>query len=178
MPCVFSHSSRLREHLRILLVTWRPNPERLVFATRNGTPWDANLLVKRKLRPLLRDLKIRECGLHAFRHANASLMDEYSAFAAKEWFRLNVRKRDQPTEDMAARAKSHRLAVLPIAILTDAFCIKAVRGPRGISGGSFSTIDSESPSSSTSAALRSASVSLVLVTEPSAATRILFVRRL
>jgi integrase len=43
-----------------------------------GTPWDANLLVKRKLRPLLRDLKIRECGLHAFRHANASLMDELS----------------------------------------------------------------------------------------------------
>jgi integrase len=74
----FAISSRLREHLRILLVTWRPNQERLVFATRNGTPWDANLLVKRKLRPLLRDLKIRECGLHAFRHANASLMDELS----------------------------------------------------------------------------------------------------
>jgi integrase len=74
----FAISPRLREHLRILLVTWRPNQERLVFATRNGTPWDANLLVKGKFRPLLRDLNIQECGLHAFRHANASLMDELS----------------------------------------------------------------------------------------------------
>jgi hypothetical protein len=49
-----------------------------VFATRNGTPWDANLLVKRKFRPMLRQLNIQECGLHAFRHANASLMDELS----------------------------------------------------------------------------------------------------
>lgn len=71
-------SSRLREHLREFLAGWRPNQERLVFATRNGTPWDANLLVKRKLRPLLRRLGIQECGLHAFRHANASLMDELS----------------------------------------------------------------------------------------------------
>src|ERR1700693_6377296 len=31
--------------------------------------------VKRKFRPMLRQLKIQECGLHAFRHANASLMD-------------------------------------------------------------------------------------------------------
>jgi integrase len=46
--------------------------------TRNGTPWDANLVVKRKFRPLLRRLGIQECGLHAFRHANASLMDELS----------------------------------------------------------------------------------------------------
>jgi integrase len=74
----FAISSRLREHLRSLLMTWRPNQERLVFATRSGTPWDANLLVKRKLRPLLRELKIDECGRHAFRHANASLMDELS----------------------------------------------------------------------------------------------------
>jgi integrase len=72
----FAISSRLREHLRALLARWRPNQEALVFATRNGTPWDAGLVVKRKLRPLLRKLKIQECGLHAFRHANASLMDE------------------------------------------------------------------------------------------------------
>jgi hypothetical protein len=31
---------------------------RLLFATRNGTPWDANLLLKRKLRPLLYSLGI------------------------------------------------------------------------------------------------------------------------
>jgi Phage integrase family len=72
----FAISSQLREHLRVFLQGWRPNQERLVFATRNGNPWDASLVVKRKLRPLLRKLEIQECGLHAFRHTNASLMDE------------------------------------------------------------------------------------------------------
>jgi integrase len=72
----FAISSQLREHLRVFLSGWEPNQKRLVFATRNGNPWDASLVVKRKLRQLLRELKIQECGLHAFRHANASLMDE------------------------------------------------------------------------------------------------------
>jgi hypothetical protein len=60
-------------------IFWRigggPNNNRLIFATRNGTPWDANLLVKRKLQPILKSLGIRRCGLHAFRHANETLMD-------------------------------------------------------------------------------------------------------
>jgi integrase len=47
----------------------------LLFATRNGTPWDANLLVKRKLYPLLDSLGIERGGLHAFRHMNSTLMD-------------------------------------------------------------------------------------------------------
>jgi integrase len=50
----------------------------LLFKTRNGTPWDAGLLVKRKLRPLLRSLEIPGAGLHAFRHSNASMMDALS----------------------------------------------------------------------------------------------------
>jgi integrase len=47
----------------------------LLFATRNGTPWDANLLVKRKLYPLLDSLGVERGGLHAFRHTNSTLMD-------------------------------------------------------------------------------------------------------
>ena len=54
---------------------WTPNERGLLFATRNGTPWDANLLLKRKLYPLLDSLKIERGGLHAFRHANSTLMD-------------------------------------------------------------------------------------------------------
>jgi hypothetical protein len=46
-----------------------------VFRTRNGTPWDANLLVTRKLRPLLISLGIRQAGLHAFRQGNETVMD-------------------------------------------------------------------------------------------------------
>jgi integrase len=53
---------------------WKPNEEHLVFATRTGTPWDANLLMKRKLRPLLRSLGIQGGGIHGF-HANATFMD-------------------------------------------------------------------------------------------------------
>jgi len=41
----FAVSTRLLNHLHGILQTWRPNAQQLVFATRNGTPWDANLLV-------------------------------------------------------------------------------------------------------------------------------------
>ena len=62
--------------------SWNPNQRRLLFATRNGTPWDQNLLLKRKFRPLLRVLGIevpRGNGFHAFRHANATLMSSFGA---------------------------------------------------------------------------------------------------
>lgn len=71
----FSLSRQMTLHLSSFLLRWRPNVLQLLFATRNGTPWDANLLVKRKLHPLLDQLGIARCGLHAFRHANASMMD-------------------------------------------------------------------------------------------------------
>jgi integrase len=60
------------------LNTWRPNAKRLLFASKNGTPWDANLLLKRKFKPLLKDLGIqvpKGNGFHSFRHANATMMD-------------------------------------------------------------------------------------------------------
>ena len=61
------------------LKRWTPNEKGLLFATRNGTPWDANLLVKRKLYPLLDSLGIERGGLHAFRHTNSTLMDRLGA---------------------------------------------------------------------------------------------------
>ena len=54
---------------------WKPNESGWLFATRLGTPWDQNLVVKRKLYPLLDSLGIERGGLHAFRHANITLMD-------------------------------------------------------------------------------------------------------
>jgi integrase len=68
--------------LRRFLESWHPNERRLLFATRNGTPWDQNLLLKRKFKPLLRALGIqmpRGNGFHAFRHANATLMNSFGA---------------------------------------------------------------------------------------------------
>jgi integrase len=46
----------------------------LLFCTQSGRPWDACLLVKRKLHPLLEACKIQRAGLHAFRHFNASIL--------------------------------------------------------------------------------------------------------
>jgi integrase len=75
----FAISPKLADHLREFLKTRKPNPLDLVFATKNGTPWDQNLVVKRKLHPLLKKLELEPCGLHAFRHTNASLMDRCNA---------------------------------------------------------------------------------------------------
>ena len=74
----FALSARLLEHIADTLRRSKPNQEGLLFATRNGTPWDANLLVKRKLYPLLDSLGIDRGGLHAFRHTNSTLMDRLS----------------------------------------------------------------------------------------------------
>jgi integrase len=71
----FAVSQNLIEHLQRFILRWRSNPSRLLFASRNGTPFDQNLLVKRKLHPLLEKLNIPRCGLHAFRHFSASMMD-------------------------------------------------------------------------------------------------------
>jgi integrase len=74
MRC-FTLSRGLLVQVAAYLKQWRPNETGLVFITRNGTPWDANLLVKRKLYPLLDSLGIERGGLHAFRHTNSTLMD-------------------------------------------------------------------------------------------------------
>ena len=75
----FALSPRLLAHIVDFLKRWKPNERGLLFATRNGTPWDANLLVKRKLYPLLDSLRIERGGLHAFRHTNSTLMDRLGA---------------------------------------------------------------------------------------------------
>ena len=75
----FALSPRFLAHIVEYLKRWKPNERGLLFATRNGTPWDANLVVKRKLYPLLDSLGIERGGLHAFRHTNSTLMDRLGA---------------------------------------------------------------------------------------------------
>jgi integrase len=69
-------SPLLEEHLRGYIRTWRPTRLGLLFATRNGTPWDTDTMRKRKFHPLLEKLGIERCGFHAFRHGNATVMDQ------------------------------------------------------------------------------------------------------
>jgi integrase len=59
-----------------------------VFQTSRGTPWDANLVAKRKLVPLLRSLGIPQAGLHAFRHGCETVMDGYGTPVAVRLSRL------------------------------------------------------------------------------------------
>jgi integrase len=69
-------------HLERYLLAWKPNDQRLLFATRNGTPWDQNMVLKRKFKPLLKVLGInlpRGDGFYIFRHGNATLMSSFGA---------------------------------------------------------------------------------------------------
>ena len=67
-------SPELVSHLRQFLRTWHPNGAGLLFASKRGTPWDIDVLRKRKLYPLLEKLGIQRCGFHAFRHGNETVM--------------------------------------------------------------------------------------------------------
>jgi integrase len=60
----------------------------LIFQTRNGTAWDPNMVVKRKLHPLLDRLGIERAGLHAFRHGNETAMDRWRTPIAVRLSRL------------------------------------------------------------------------------------------
>jgi integrase len=84
----FAISSQLVERLRAYLKSRRPNAQGLLFATGNGSPWDHSLVRKRKFHPLLRKLGISQCGFHAFRHGNATLLAQIGAPMAVRQDRL------------------------------------------------------------------------------------------
>jgi integrase len=84
----FPISAELVRRLGAFLRAWRPNAEGLLFATRNGTPWDHSLVRKRRFHPLLKKLGIPQCGFHAFRHGNATLLDQIGAPMAVRLNRL------------------------------------------------------------------------------------------
>jgi integrase len=107
----FAISAELVEDLRGYLRAWRPNPLGLLFATKTGTPWDHSLVRKRKFHPLLKRLGIPQCGFHAFRHGNATLLDQIGAPMA---VRLNRLGHAEPQTTMgythAVTADERRIA--------------------------------------------------------------------
>lgn len=54
----------------------RAKEHALLFSASTGSPLDVSLFRQRKFKPLLKRLKLRDGGLHAFRHFNASLLSE------------------------------------------------------------------------------------------------------
>lgn len=73
-PRIFDLSPTLSGHLREFIGSKRS--DEFVFARSNGTPWQGDHVVRDRLKPLLVSLGIPGAGAHAFRHLNASLMDE------------------------------------------------------------------------------------------------------
>jgi integrase len=67
-------SHQLGALLREQIERQKEKGREFLFSSSTGTPWDASLFRRRKLKPLLRSLEIREGGFHAFRHFNASLL--------------------------------------------------------------------------------------------------------
>ncbi len=61
------------------LTTWKANPEGFLFLNRNGRPYAANKVVEYGLWPVLDKLKLPRGGMHAFRHAHASLLMDVGA---------------------------------------------------------------------------------------------------
>jgi len=61
------------------LATWKANPEGFLFLNRNGRPYAANKVVEYGLWPVLDRLKLPRGGMHAFRHAHASLLMDVGA---------------------------------------------------------------------------------------------------
>jgi integrase len=47
-----------------------------VFQARNGSPLRESNILRRKLHPILKQLKLPKCGLHAFRHGRVSFLVE------------------------------------------------------------------------------------------------------
>ena len=95
-----SISRQLANRFRVHLAR-RPTKESpFVFSTRTGSPWDANLLVKRKLWSTLETLGFARCGLHAFRHGNATLMDTLGVPLKAKQYRLGHSRAGDITTDV------------------------------------------------------------------------------
>lgn len=54
---------------------WQDNPNNLLFCTKTGKPLESNNINHLGLHPVLRKLGISQCGMHAFRHGNATLLN-------------------------------------------------------------------------------------------------------
>lgn len=69
----------LAEALTDYLPSWRPKEKRLLFSNRRGNPYSENKVVQHRLWPILDDLLIPRCGMHAFRHGHGTLMHSSGA---------------------------------------------------------------------------------------------------
>lgn len=100
------------------------NPRaQLIFHTQNLTPWDPNLVQKRKLRPILKAIGIASGGLHCFRHFSGSAMLSLGTAASVARDRLGHSNLTMTNRYVHSATQDDRLAAskLGAAIATSQF---------------------------------------------------------
>jgi integrase len=68
-------SQQLQEMVEQQAANQKAKGHDFLFSAENKSPIDMNNFRQRKLKPLLEKLKIGQCGFHAFRHFNLSMLD-------------------------------------------------------------------------------------------------------
>jgi integrase len=68
-------SQQLQEMVGQQAANQKAKGHNFLFSAENKSPIDMNNFRQRKLKPLLEKLKIAQCGFHAFRHFNISMLD-------------------------------------------------------------------------------------------------------
>lgn len=96
----FAISCELADHLRSFI---SGKAEGLLFASKSGRPWRESKVVERKLNPLLSKLCIRQRGLKAFRHFNATMMDAKNVPVKTRQTRLG---HDDPRQTLGMKHKN------------------------------------------------------------------------
>lgn len=104
-----SISESLTSHLKLYLQRdYRKNPDRLLFASRQGKPLDNSNVVKYALRPVTDRLGFPAAGLHALRHGNATALDRMGTPVAVRMERLGHTKFDMTMRYSHAVSADHK----------------------------------------------------------------------
>jgi len=109
----FAISEQLAEHLKVF-----GSGEKSGFLfVYDGKPRSQDNLRKRHFRRLLRKLGIRMCGFHAFRHGNATLMDQLNVPSRTKMDRLGHEKLETTNRYTHSVSQDDRAAAMQIGNL-------------------------------------------------------------
>lgn len=118
----FMLSPNLTNHLREYLSTWQDNPDRLLFHTRENTPFANQDIVNHRLHPIMDSLGItrpKRMGLHALRHGAATILDRLNAPLAVRRERMGHASMNTTMKYTHIDSKDHRDLALELGQIFD-----------------------------------------------------------
>lgn len=126
-PRVFPISPQLADRLRAMIEPIKDNPNAFVFASRNGTPWIGDDVVRDHLKPLLLRLAIKTVpdGEDATGKPKFRVIDGVGTFIPKLSNMVGTQKRghrEVPSEHSSAWLADYLLAKLQMGILKTDRC--------------------------------------------------------